>query len=161
VGVPGTPVNAGQAAEVGREGAPGLPIMQRDDLLGLRDLSIQVGDQFPGLLDCLWGGDLTDRKLGGLDALEGLAVLSDLGPMPSDLAVTIRSHLTPLSRAKRDTIHFRFATISRCLWRLWGTDISGAGLQDWTSGMLSRGDAKESGQRRQCGYLNPAWPQPA
>src|SRR5882724_8915191 len=99
VGVPGAPVDAGQAAEVSCEGAtPGLPIVQHDDLLGLRDLSIHVGDQFPGLLDCPWIGGLADRKLGGLDALEGLAVLSDLGPMPSDLAVTIRSHLTPLSR---------------------------------------------------------------
>jgi hypothetical protein len=131
VGVPGAPVDAGQAAEVSCEGAtPGLPIVQHDNLLGLRDLSIQVGDPFPGLLDCLWIGGLADRKLGGFDALEGLAVLSDLGPMPSDLAVTIRGHLTPLSWAKRDTTHFRFATISRCVWRLWGSDISGTELQD-------------------------------
>jgi len=37
--------------------------MQRDDFLRLRNLSIQVGDQFPGLRDCLWIGNLTDPKL--------------------------------------------------------------------------------------------------
>src|SRR6266849_6528040 len=113
VSVPGAPVNAGQAAEIGRQRAPGLPIVLHDDLLGLRDLSIQLGNQLSGLLNGLWMGDLADRELGGLAAPEGLAVLSDLRPMPSDLAVTIRSHLIPLTRAKRDTIHFRFGTIWR------------------------------------------------
>src|SRR6266851_3021414 len=113
VGVPGAPVNAGQAAEIGRQRAPGLPIVLHDDLLGLRDLSLQLGNQLSGLLNGLRIGDLADRELGGADAPEGLAVLSDLRPMPSDLAVTIRSHLIPLTRAKRDTIHFRFATIWR------------------------------------------------
>jgi hypothetical protein len=44
IGVPAAPAGVGKTLLVGRAGAPGLPLMGRDDLFGQRHLSPQVGN---------------------------------------------------------------------------------------------------------------------
>jgi len=66
--------------------------MGRDAPLGFRDLSLQAGYVFSGLADR--AGDLADRKPRGFQCLRGVAVLFELNPMPSDVAIAVSNHVS-------------------------------------------------------------------
>src|SRR5690242_10433687 len=92
-------MDIGEAAQIGRERASGLTVVKRDHLLGLPDLVLQLFNGLPGALDGLGIRHLAHGKFGGVDALQRLAMLPDLGAMPGDPAVTVRNHPTLLVRA--------------------------------------------------------------
>jgi hypothetical protein len=66
--------------------------MGSDASLGFRDLSLQVGYIFSGLADR--AGDLAKRKPGRFQRLHGIAVLFELNPMPSDVAIAVSNHVS-------------------------------------------------------------------
>src|SRR5215212_2945276 len=90
--VPFAPGSAGERLEIGRERTAGLPLIGRDDPFGIPDLPSQFGHRLVRLADALRPGDLAKIMPGGLDLLQRLAVLFDLGPMPCDLAVAVCDH---------------------------------------------------------------------
>jgi hypothetical protein len=66
--------------------------MASDASLGFCDLSLQVGDVFSGLSGR--PGDLAHRKPGRFQRLHGVAVLFELNPMPSDVAIAVSNHVS-------------------------------------------------------------------
>jgi hypothetical protein len=92
VGVPVAPAYARETSQVRCDGPLGSPLMGRDASLGFRDLSLQVGDVFSGFADR--AGDLAHRKPCGFQRLHGVAVLFELNPMPSDVAIAVSNHVS-------------------------------------------------------------------
>jgi hypothetical protein len=66
--------------------------MLRDASLGFRDLSLQVGYGFSRLPDHFRIGDFANRKPGGFQGLQSIAVLLELNPVPSDFAIAVTAH---------------------------------------------------------------------
>src|SRR3954447_11907046 len=97
-GIPGLPAHTCEALKIGRARALGLPVMDRDGLLGLPDLARQFGKRLLHLASLF--RDLANGETGGLIIPQSLAILSELGPMPRDVAVAVCSHVNPLSRER-------------------------------------------------------------
>ena len=89
--VPAAPTHAGEALKVGRDRPLGSPLMGSDASLGFRDLPLQGGY---GLL-CLAGrpGHLAHRKPNCFQGLNRVAVLLELNPVPSDVAIAVSNHV--------------------------------------------------------------------
>ena len=68
-----------------------MPLVDGDASLRFRDLSLQAGYVFSGLADR--AGDLAHRKAGRFQRLHGIAVLFELNPMPSDVAIAVSNHV--------------------------------------------------------------------
>ena len=66
--------------------------MGSDASLGFCDLPLQVGDVFSGLAGR--PGDLAHRKPRRFQRLHGIAVLFELNPMPSDVAIAVSNHVS-------------------------------------------------------------------
>jgi hypothetical protein len=66
--------------------------MLREASLGFRDFALQVGYRFPGLSAHLRIGDFANREPGSLQGLQGIAVLLELNPMPSDSTIAVSTH---------------------------------------------------------------------
>ncbi|MBV9560240.1 MAG: hypothetical protein JOY90_07235 [Bradyrhizobium sp.] len=93
--VPIAPIDLRQAANIGPERTTRLPLMLRDDLLGLSDLRGELGDEL-SVLGLRAGIDaFADRECRRIDAAQRLSVSPDLGSVPGDPAVTVRRHPTP------------------------------------------------------------------
>jgi hypothetical protein len=92
VGVPTAPAYASETSQVRCDGPLGPSLMGRDAPLGFRDLPLQVGYIFSSLADR--AGDLADRKSGRFQRLHGVAVLFELNPMPSDIAIAVSNHVS-------------------------------------------------------------------
>jgi len=95
LGIPVAPAYAGEASLVRRKRPPGLPLIRSDDVLRLPDLLLQFGDRLLGLAGSGRLGRLAHRKPGGLDILQDLAKLLELGPVPRNGAVTVYRHANP------------------------------------------------------------------
>jgi hypothetical protein len=65
--------------------------MGSDASLRFRDLSLQVGYGFFRLAGRT--GDLANRKPSSFQGLHGVAVLLELNPMPSDVAIAVSNHV--------------------------------------------------------------------
>ncbi len=78
--------------------------------LGFRDLSLQIGDGFFDLAGRT--GGLADRKPGGFQGLHGVAVLFELNPMPSDVAIAVSNHVSDAPRGRLSDL-FEWLTIGR------------------------------------------------
>src|SRR6185369_12734651 len=92
---PAAPAYAGEASLVRRQRPPGLALIGCDDVLRLPDLLLQFGDRLLRLAGCGRLGRLADLKPGGLEILQGLAKLLELGPVPRNGAVTVYRHANP------------------------------------------------------------------
>jgi hypothetical protein len=64
--------------------------MSSDASLGLRDLSLQVGDGFFRLAGRT--GGLANGEPGSLQGLDGVTVLLELNPVPRNVAIVLRNH---------------------------------------------------------------------
>jgi hypothetical protein len=85
-GVPTAPAHAGQALQVRCDRPLGSPLMGGDASLGFRDLSLQVGNDFSFVGRT---GDLANRKPRSFQGLQSVAVLLELNPVPSDVAIAV------------------------------------------------------------------------
>src|SRR4051794_40396054 len=99
-GVPSLPAHIRKTLKIGRAWTLGLPVIGRDGLLGLSDLARQFGKRLLRLAGLFRARDLANGETGGLMIPQSLAVLSELGPMPRDVAVTVCGHVTLLSRER-------------------------------------------------------------
>src|ERR1700722_11540537 len=92
VGVPAAPAHARETSQVRSDGPLGSPLMGSNASLGFCDLPLQVGDVFSGLAGR--PGELAHRKPRRFQRLHGVAVLFELNPMPSDVAIAVRNHVS-------------------------------------------------------------------
>src|SRR5215213_5364019 len=92
LGIPGTPAHAGEAALVGRERPPGLPLIGGDDVLRLPDFLLEFGNRLLRLAGPTRLRGHAHREPRGLDVLQGLAKLLQLSAVPRDGAVTVYRH---------------------------------------------------------------------
>src|SRR5262245_52384660 len=95
LGGPATPAHAGEAALVGREWPPGLPLVGGDDVLRLPDFLFEFGNRLLGLAGPACLGGLAHHEPRGLDVPQGLAKLLELGAVPRNGAVTVYRHANP------------------------------------------------------------------
>jgi hypothetical protein len=65
--------------------------MGSDASLGFRNLSLQIGYGFFRLAGRT--GDLANRKPSSFQGLQGVAVLLELNPVPSNVAIAVRNHV--------------------------------------------------------------------
>jgi hypothetical protein len=92
-GVPVAPAHASETLKIGCERPLGSPLMGSDTSLGLRYLSLQPGYRL-SLRLAGRTGDFANPETGNFHRLQGVAVLFELNPVPSDVAVAVGNHGT-------------------------------------------------------------------
>jgi hypothetical protein len=97
-GIPAVPADARQTLQVGRDRPLGSALIRRNASFGFRYLSPQLGDGFLGLAGSFGAGDLANRKPGGLQGLQGVAVPLELNPVPGNAAIAVGNHVNLLIR---------------------------------------------------------------
>src|SRR5437867_1033537 len=95
LGIPAAPAHAGEASLVRRKWPPGLPLIGGDDVLRLPDFLLEFGNRLLRLAGPVRLGGLAHHEPRGLDALQGLAKLLELGAVPRNGAVTVYRHANP------------------------------------------------------------------
>src|SRR5438445_7494161 len=95
LGIPAAPSHAGEASVVGCKRPPGLPLIGGDDVLRLPDFLLELGNRLLRLAGPVRLGRLAHREPRGLDVLQHLAELLELGAVPRNGAVTVYRHAIP------------------------------------------------------------------
>src|SRR5690349_6074095 len=95
LGIPGAPPHTGEASLVRRKRPPGLSLIGGDDVLRLADFLLEFRNDLLSLAGPARLGRHAHRKPRGLDVLQGLAKLLELGAVPRNGAVTVYRHASP------------------------------------------------------------------
>jgi hypothetical protein len=90
-GVPTAPAHARETLKVGCDGPLSPPLVGSDASLRFNDLSLEIGYGFLRLAARACG--LANRRPSGFQGLNGITVLLELDPMPSDVAIAVGNHV--------------------------------------------------------------------